>query len=57
MGQLSLYVTYRSGPNRMMLKSDVILLTFIIYKILIDEVCLVVANNYLLLRPETKNSV
>lgn len=57
MGQLSLYVTYRSGPNRMMLKSDVILLTFIIYKILIDEVCLVVANNSLLLRPETKNSV
>lgn len=57
MNQLSLYVTYRSVPNRMTLKNDVILLTFIIYKILIDEVCLVVANNSLLLRPETKNSV
>lgn len=57
MNQLSLFVTYRSAPNRMTLKNDVILLTFIIYKILIDEVCLVVANNSLLLRPETKNSV
>lgn len=57
MGRSSFFVTYRSGLNRMTLKNDVILLTFIIYKILIDKVCLVVANNSLLLRPETKNSV